>query len=57
MLSLEDYLGQLRSAVPAEKARSKELKARGAVRQALDAFKHAQIMQQELEEALTQSEH
>lgn len=55
-LSLDDYLAQLRAAVPAEKTRSKQFKARGAVRQALDAFKHANIMQQELEEALKQGE-
>ena len=32
------------------------VKAKGAVRQALDAFKHAQMMQQELDEALKEDE-
>lgn len=55
-LSLANYLGQLRSAIPAEKARSKALKEKGAIRQALDAFKHAQIMENELKDALNQDE-
>ena len=39
--------------IPIEKARSAELKALpGGARRALDAFKHAQIMQKELDEAL-----
>ena len=52
-LSLDAYLQQLREAIPREKQRSKDLKAiPGGVRRALEAFKHAQIMQQELDEAL-----
>lgn len=52
-LSLEDYLQGLREAIPKEKARSKEFKALpGGAQRALDAFKHAQIMQKELDEAL-----
>ena len=56
-LSFEAYLQALREAIPKEKARSKELKGRpGGARRALDAFKHAQIMQKELTEALEQGE-
>ena len=56
-LSLEAYLDQLRVAIPAEKARSKRWKERpGGARKALDAFKHAQMMQAELDDALAQAE-
>ena len=52
-LSLEAYLQALREAIPREKARSKELKALpGGARRAVDAFKHAQIMVEELAEAV-----
>ena len=52
-LSMEQYLQQLREAIPKEKARSASLKAMpGGVRRALEAFKHAQMMQKELDEAV-----
>ena len=52
-LTLDAYLMGLREAIVAEKARSKRLKATpGGARGALDAYKHAQIMQKELDEAL-----
>ena len=55
-LAMEAYLGMLRDAIPKEKARSKELKViPGGARRALDAFKHAQIMEAELNEALSQA--
>ena len=55
-LSFDDYLQTLREAIPREKARSKELKALpGGAKRALDAFKHAKIMSDELAEALAQS--
>ena len=54
--SLEGYLDQLRTAVPAEKARSKRSKDAGDVAKALEAARHAKIMQEELAEALKAGE-
>ena len=51
-LTMEGYLQQLREAIPREKARSAAFKAqKGGARKALEAYKRAKVMQDELEEA------
>ena len=54
-LDMEGYLRQLRAAVDTERAKSRALKAQpGCARKALDAFKRAKIMQEELDGALAE---
>ena len=50
---MDTYLQTLRDAIPQELTRSQKFKAiPGGARRAVDAYKHAQIMQKELKQAL-----
>lgn len=55
-LSLNNYLEQLRTGIRDEKLRALELKGKGATKKAIEALKHAKVMEQELAEALAQGE-